>query len=146
MFNCINIEGRLTADAEMKQLPSGTQYLKFDIATDKKISRTEKETYFYHCKSWQPKLLPFLLKGVHIIIAGELRSVKYTDKTTQQPRDYIYIEVRTIDFLPNKNEENLFNINKNNFEIIKTKNIEEENFKTQQEQFIHSNNDDDVPF
>lgn len=138
MFNCINIEGRLTADAEMKQLPSGTQYLKFDIATDKKISRTEKETYFYHCKSWQPKLLLFLLKGVHIIIAGELRSVKYTDKTTQQPRDYIYIEVRTIDFLPNKNEENLFN---NRY--TETRCIQEEEPKKNS---IYTDNNDDVPF
>lgn len=146
MFNCINIEGRLTADAEMKQLPSGTQYLKFDIATDKKISRTEKETYFYHCKSWQPKLLPFLLKGVHIIIAGELRSVKYNDKTTQQPRDYIYIEVRTIDFLPNNktnNEENLFN----NAEVRYMEEMPKNPPKSTSKFSVYNNDDnDDMPF
>lgn len=140
MFNCINIEGRLTADAELKQLPSGTQYLKFDIATDKKISRTEKETYFYHCKSWQPKLLPFLLKGTHIIIAGELRNAKYTDKTTQQPRDYIYIEVRTVDFLPNKSEENLFNNNSN--DKVEVRYQQEEPKKNS----IYADNNEDMPF
>ena len=71
----MNIIGRLTRDAEVRNLPNEKQVVNFSIATNdnyrnKQGERIEHTTYF-ECGYWiSPKVADFLTKGTLVELSG----------------------------------------------------------------------------
>lgn len=71
----MNIIGRLTRDAEVRNLPNEKQVVNFSIATNdnyrnKQGERIEHTTYF-ECAYWiSPKVADFLTKGTLVELSG----------------------------------------------------------------------------
>ena len=71
----MNIIGRLTRDAEVRNLPNEKQVVNFSIATNdnyrnKQGERIEQTTYF-ECAYWiSPKVADFLTKGTLVELSG----------------------------------------------------------------------------
>lgn len=73
----MNIIGRLTMDAKMRNLSNGKQVVNFSIATNdnyrkKQGDRIERTTYFEGAYWISPKVADFLTKGTLIELSGRL--------------------------------------------------------------------------
>lgn len=85
MMNVICLNGRLTADPELKNTPNGVSVCSFTIAVDRNIKGKdgEKQTDFINCVAWRNTaefVSKYFGKGKMIAVVGELQSRKYTDK------------------------------------------------------------------
>ena len=85
MMNVICLNGRLTADPELKNTANGVPVCSFTIAVDRNIKGKdgEKQTDFINCVAWRNTaefVSKYFGKGKMIAIVGELQSRKYTDK------------------------------------------------------------------
>lgn len=85
MFNKFIGYGRLTADPDFRQTPSGTSMVRFTVAIDrpyKSESTGEKEADFINCVAWRGTaefISKWFSKGSAIIVEGDLRNNNYTD-------------------------------------------------------------------
>ena len=80
-MNILIFDGRLTKDAELKQLQNGV-VCNFDIASNIGYGDKQKTMYF-RCDLWNKRaesLHPYLKKGNQVFISGELSVEEYTDK------------------------------------------------------------------
>lgn len=72
-LNKIMLIGRLGKDAELKDSKSGTQYMKFSLATNRMKGR-EEMTDWHNVTVWNEKLVenlhPYLVKGKQIFLEG----------------------------------------------------------------------------
>ena len=84
-LNRVILIGRLTADPELKQTPSGVSCCRFKVA----ISRSYKDSSgnypadFIDCQAWRQKaefVSKYFSKGKCIIVEGNLQNNDYTDK------------------------------------------------------------------
>ena len=81
----MNIIGRLTRDAEVRNLPNEKQVVNFSIATNdnyrnKQGERIEQTTYF-DCAYWiSPKVADFLTKGTLVELSGRIYSSAWMGK------------------------------------------------------------------
>ena len=84
MLNLIVLQGRLTADPELKTTPNGLSVTSFSIAVDRNYQNTsERQADFIPIVAWRQTaefICRNFTKGKMIIIEGELQSRKYTDK------------------------------------------------------------------
>lgn len=85
MLNSVVIEGRLTADPELKTTPSGVAVTSFSIANQRnfKNADNERETDFYNVVAWRgtaEHICKYFKKGSAISIEGHLQTRKYQDK------------------------------------------------------------------
>ena len=87
-MNEVRLIGRLTRDAEMKYIPSGTGVLHFSIAcdefwTDKATNEKKRSTSFFNVDLWG-KGAEFhaktLKKGAAVLVMGSLRSRTWEGK------------------------------------------------------------------
>ena len=82
MFNIVVIEGRLTADAELKTTPNGISVTSFTIANDIGYG-DNKKTAFINVVAWR-KTAEFITKnftkGSLIGIEGSIQTRNYEDK------------------------------------------------------------------
>ena len=83
MINTVTLQGRLTADPEVKRTDSDIAVCNFSIACDRSYTKEEKITDFFDCVAWRKKA-EFLErnfgKGDMIAITGKLFTEIYTDK------------------------------------------------------------------
>jgi single-strand DNA-binding protein len=85
-LNKICIMGRMTADPELKNTPSGTSVVSFTIAVDRdfKDKQTgEKQTDFIDVTAWRGTaefIHRFFGKGRVMVVDGRLQMRKWTDK------------------------------------------------------------------
>lgn len=84
MLNIVTLQGRLTADPELKYTNNNTPVLNFSVAVEEnRIANGERKTNFFKCVAWK-KCAEFIStyfeKGKPIIITGELSNNAYTDK------------------------------------------------------------------
>jgi len=88
-MNNVNLTGRLTADAEVKQLNSGTTAVKMSLAFDTlkkdEMGNWAKESNFITVKyftklSWQ---LEHLKKGQLLIVSGSLKQERWESDGTK---------------------------------------------------------------
>lgn len=89
MLNKINIAGRLTADAEMRQTTTGKSVASFTVAVDRdfKGPNDERETDFINCVAWQGTaefISKYFSKGSMAIIVGRLQTRKYETSDGQK--------------------------------------------------------------
>lgn len=89
MLNKINIAGRLTADAEMRQTTTGKSVASFTVAVERdfKGPNGEKETDFINCVAWNGTaefISKYFQKGSMAIVVGRLQTRKYETSDGQK--------------------------------------------------------------
>lgn len=79
-MNNINIAGMLGKDAETRHLPNGDPVASFSVADSQ---GKDKPTIWWRCSLFGKRaesLAPYLLKGAHVTVTGNVTERKYTDK------------------------------------------------------------------
>ena len=109
-FNRVILCGNLTRDPELKYLPSGTSVCEFAIAVNKKWTgkdgEKKEEVSFFDCVVWDKRgetFAKYMTKGRPVLIEGELRQERWTDKEDQK-RSRIRITVSQFTFLGSKDD------------------------------------------
>lgn len=86
MLNKAILMGRLTADPELRQTPSGIASCRFTIAINRKFKNQQTGEYeadFINCIAWRQTaefVSKYFSKGKMIIVEGSLRNNNYTDQ------------------------------------------------------------------
>lgn len=82
MINKIILQGRLTADPEVRQTQSGVAVCSFTVAWSDKYKEVETKC-FLRCEAWRGTaefLGKYFSKGQEIVIEGKLKTEEYQDK------------------------------------------------------------------
>jgi single-strand DNA-binding protein len=86
MLNRVILQGRLTAEVELRQTPSGVNVASFTVAVDRDFKNKEsgeKETDFINCVAWRNTgefVSRYFTKGSLAVVEGRLQMRKYTDR------------------------------------------------------------------
>lgn len=86
MINKVILMGRLTADPELRQTPSGISMCRFRVAVDrgyKSKDTGERQADFINVTAWRQTaefVSRYFSKGRMIIVEGSLRNNDYTDQ------------------------------------------------------------------
>lgn len=84
MLNYTALQGRMTADAELKTTPTGTYVCAFTIAVDRDYAKDgQKECDFINCVAWRQSaefISKYFRKGQEIIVEGSLQVRSFSDK------------------------------------------------------------------
>ena len=86
MINKVILMGRLTADPELRQTPSGVSVCRFRIAVNRPYADKqtgERQTDFINIVAWRASadfVARYFSKGKMIIVEGSLRNNDYTDQ------------------------------------------------------------------
>ena len=94
MLNKVIIMGRLTADPELRQTPSGVSTCQITVAVDRNYTPQggEKQTDFITVVAWRQTaefISRYFAKGKMIIVEGGLRTRTYDDKRYPDVRHYV---------------------------------------------------------
>ena len=108
MYNHSGLQGRLTADPELRRTAQGTAITSFTLASDtgRKDKNGNKITNFIDCVAWRSTAefaCKYLNKGRLVIVDGELTSRTYEDKDGNR-RKATEITVRNIHFSDSKRD------------------------------------------
>ena len=85
MVNRIVLQGRLTADPELKETQSGIKYLEYTVAWNEKYKDTET-VCFLRCKAWRHTaefIANYFHKGDQIVVEGRMVTESWTDNEGQ---------------------------------------------------------------
>jgi len=104
--NRVIISGRLTRDAEVKNLPSGTSVVEFGLASNRKF-KDKEDTTFIDCTMFGDRasnLAQYLTKGKKLIVEGRLRYESW--EKDGQKRSRVGVVVDEVSFMepPQKSE------------------------------------------
>ena len=81
MLNCAVIMGRLTADPELRQTPSGVSVTKFTVAVDRRYQQGEdKIADFINVTAWRSTadfVTRYFKKGSMIAVQGSIQTGSY---------------------------------------------------------------------
>lgn len=94
MVNKFILQGRLTADPEIKQTPSGVSCANFTVAWSNKYKEVE-EKCFQRCKAWRATadfIGKYFAKGQEITVVGKM----ITESWEKDGQKY-YAQVLTVD-------------------------------------------------
>lgn len=111
MLNHVSIMGRIVADIDLKQTPSGVDFCKFRIACDRDFTDKatgNKECDFLDVTAWRhtAKFIGnHLGKGRMIVISGRIQTHKYTDKDGNN-RTATEIQAENVYFADSKRPDN----------------------------------------
>lgn len=87
-INKVVLAGRLTADIELKQTPSGVPVCSFSLAVNRKYqSDRQQQTDFINCVAWRSTaefISKYFHKGSAICIAGSIQVRSWTDNNNQK--------------------------------------------------------------
>ncbi|MBD5137962.1 MAG: single-stranded DNA-binding protein [Ruminococcus sp.] len=94
MLNKVIIMGRLTADPELRQTPSGVSTCQITVAVDRNYTPQggERQTDFITVVAWRQTaefISRYFAKGRMIIVEGGLRTRTYDDKRYPDVRHYV---------------------------------------------------------
>ncbi|MDU7718829.1 MAG: single-stranded DNA-binding protein [Cutibacterium avidum] len=93
----ITVVGNLTADPELKYTKSGTPVTNFTVAStprtyDKQANQwRDGEPMFLACSVWRQfaeNVAESLMKGMRVIVSGNLKARSYTDRNGNQRTSY----------------------------------------------------------
>lgn len=88
-LNKVVLAGRITADPELKQTPSGVSVLSFTIAVNRRFSRNEQgeqQTDFINMVAWRQTaefISKYFRKGSAICVTGSIQTRKWQDNQGQ---------------------------------------------------------------
>lgn len=108
MFNHVGLQGRLTADPELRYTQQGTAITSFTLASDtgRKTKDGAKITHFIECVAWRAQaefVCKYLSKGRLVLVEGELSSRNYEDKDGKR-RKAVEITVGSVHFCDSKKD------------------------------------------
>lgn len=107
MLNICAINGRLTAEPELKTTNNGVSVCSFTAAVERNREvNGERPTDFIPCVAWRGTaefISKYFHKGTMIALAGSLQQRKYTDRDGN-PRSVIELIVDNVSFCGGKNE------------------------------------------
>jgi single-strand DNA-binding protein len=94
MLNKVILMGRLTADPELRQTPSGVNTCQITVACDRNYvgQGQERQTDFITVVAWRSQaefISKYFSKGRMIIVEGSLRTRTYDDKRYPEVRHYV---------------------------------------------------------
>lgn len=101
--------GRLTKDAEIRTLNSGSSVVTMTLAVEDGWG-DKKKTYFPRINFWGkggPKLQPYLLKGTEIVVEGKLTTGSYVK---QDGTKVFTTEISSMNIAMTKGTQNKSNI------------------------------------
>lgn len=109
MLNCAVLMGRLTADPEVRQTPSGVSVCRFTVAVDRSYTKQgeEKQTDFIDILAWRGTaefVGKYFQKGSMIAVKGEIQTGSY-EKDGVKRRTF-EIVAENVSFCGGKNESN----------------------------------------
>lgn len=91
MINRVIVMGRLTANPEMRSLPSGMPVVSFGIAVNRnykdKNGNWQEESHFFDVEAFgqlAERIGKQLSKGYQVLIEGQLRQDKWEDKNGEK--------------------------------------------------------------
>lgn len=83
-LNKVILGGRLTADVELKQTPSGVSVCTFSLAINRKTGKDqEQKTDFIECQAWRQTadfISRYFRKGSSICIVGSIQKRSWKDQ------------------------------------------------------------------
>lgn len=82
MVNRMILQGRLTADPELRTTQSGTAVCSFRVAWSEKYKETETKL-FLSCTAWRgtgEMVAKYFRKGQEIVVEGKLHTESWTDQ------------------------------------------------------------------
>ena len=108
MYNHTGLQGRLTADPELRYTQQGTAITNFTLASDtgRKTKDGKKITNFIECVAWRAQaefVCKYLSKGRLVLVEGELTSRSYEDKDGNR-RKAVEITVDSVHFCDSKKD------------------------------------------
>jgi len=85
MLNFIALQGRLTAEPELRTTQNGTNVVKFTLAVDRDYQSggSERQADFVECVAWRQNaefVTKYFHKGQMAVVTGSLQSRKWKDK------------------------------------------------------------------
>ena len=85
MYNHTGLQGRLTADPELRYTQQGTAITSFTLASDtgRKTKDGKKITNFIECVAWRAQaefVCKYMTKGRLVVVSGRPKARKYKDK------------------------------------------------------------------
>lgn len=94
MLNRVIIMGRLTADPELRQTPSGVSTCRFTVAVDRTFvgQNGERQADFITVVAWRQSaefVSRYFAKGRMICVEGNLRTSSYPDKRYPDVTHYV---------------------------------------------------------
>lgn len=107
-INTVTIIGRLTRDADVKQIPSGTEVASLSVAVNRSIKRGDQwseEASFFDVEKWKPGgLAQYLTKGQQVAVTGELIQDRW--EHDGQKRSKVKIHAQSIQLLGSRSQGN----------------------------------------
>lgn len=108
MYNHTGLQGRLTADPELRYTQQGTAITSFILASDtgRKTKDGKKITNFIDCVAWRAQaefVSKYLSKGRLVLVEGEITSRNYDDKDGNH-RKATEITVDSVHFCDSKKD------------------------------------------
>lgn len=110
-MNKVILMGRLTADPELRQTPSGVSSCSFSVAVNRKFVNKqtgERQADFIRCIAWRQTaefINRYFNKGSMICVEGELRQDNYQDRNHPDVMHYSYtVQVDNVEFAGSKSE------------------------------------------
>ena len=102
-FNKVILGGRMTADAELKQTPSGVSVCTFSVAVNRKGGKDgDQKTDFINCVAWRNTadfISKYFGKGSSIMLCGSLQKRSWQDNNgvTRYATEVIVDDVYFVD-------------------------------------------------
>lgn len=93
MLNQITLQGRLTADPELKETPGGVRYASFCLAVDRDRRKADGETRtdFFECVAWRG-VAEFIAarfgRGKPMTVSGSMQGENWTDAEGRNRRTW----------------------------------------------------------
>lgn len=109
MYNHTGLQGRLTADPELRYTQQGTAITSFTLASDtgRKTKDGKKITNFIECVAWRAQaefVCKYLSKGRLVLVEGELTSRSYPDISVHRCYHDMYAEKQSDELLLKLND------------------------------------------
>jgi len=105
MLNKTVLQGRLTADPEMRQTQSGVSVCSFRVAWSETYKENERRC-FLSCTAWRglaDMICNYFHKGKEIVVEGSLETREYTDKDGNK-RSVLELNVEKAHFCGSKSD------------------------------------------
>jgi single-strand DNA-binding protein len=145
-MNNVVLMGRLTADPELKQTPSGVPITTFTVAVNRSYVKRgeERQADFIDCVAWRTTaefISKHFYKGRMISVQGNLQTRTYQDKQSQKHK-YCNVVVEKADFCGDKQD----NRSEKYFTPAHGKPDIDSNFSQGASEDFRLSNDLDIPF
>ena len=110
-MNKVILVGRLTADPELRQTPSGVSSCRFTVAVDRRFADKntgERQADFISCTAWRQTaefVSRYFSKGRLIAVEGSLRNNNYQDRNHPDVTHYTMdVQVDNVEFVGGKGD------------------------------------------